>query len=238
MLGAWVGNRITIEDKWNTIIETQRKVMDVWAGLHLTLRGKELVLKALVTSRSWFLAAVNGMPDHIEREMTKTMKDFVWNGNQRGLMRLDYTAETREKGGLGIPDLKTRMKAIDIMWLKKFLEAPEKRPTWCWVADALISADTYLHSTPKVDDLSRIKLALQTWRTRQGKHSKLPDCLKRMLKVAEKYNTRVLARKTDSTLKNEMIIWHHTYGDKNNYVMNKAASKCLRRKHKLKTVDI
>jgi len=235
-LGAWVGNGITIEDKWNKIIEVQRKVMDVWASSHPTLRGKELVLKALVTSRSWFLAAVNGMPDHIEREITKTMKDFIWNGNQRGLMRLDYTAETREKGGLGIPDLKTRMKAIDIMWLKKFLDTPEKRPTWCWVADALISGDAYLHSTPKVDDLSRIKWALQTWRTRQGKHSKLPECLKRMLKVAEKYNTRVLARKTDSALKNDMIIWHHTYGDKNNYVMNKAASKCLRRKHKLKTV--
>src|SRR5882672_8614168 len=36
MLGAWVGNRITIEDKWNKIIETQRKVMDVWAGSHPT----------------------------------------------------------------------------------------------------------------------------------------------------------------------------------------------------------
>jgi len=33
------------------------------------------------------------------------------------------------------------------------------------------------------------------------KHSKLPDCIKRMLKTAEKYNTRVQARKTDSCLK-------------------------------------
>jgi len=33
-----------------------------------------------------------------------------------------------------------------------------------------------------------------------------------------------------------MIIWHHTYGAKNNYNMNKLASKCLRNNHKIKTV--
>ena len=52
-------------------------------------------------SRSWFLAAVNGMPDHIENEMTKIMKDFIWDGNKRGLMRLDYTAKIREKEAWG-----------------------------------------------------------------------------------------------------------------------------------------
>ena len=73
--------------------------------------------------------------------MTKMMKDFIWDKSKRGLMRLDYTAEARKKGGLGMPDLKTRMKAIDIMWLKKILDTPEKRLTWFWVADALIKKD-------------------------------------------------------------------------------------------------
>ena len=86
------------------------------------------------------------MLDHIENVMTKIMKDFIWDGNKRGLMRLDYTAEIREKRGLGMPNLKTRMKAIDIMWLKKYLDTPDKRPTWCWVADTLIKGDTYLDS--------------------------------------------------------------------------------------------
>ena len=51
---------------------------------HPTCCGKELILKALIMSRSWFLEAVNGMPDHIENEMTKIMKDFIWDGNKRG----------------------------------------------------------------------------------------------------------------------------------------------------------
>jgi len=57
-----------------------------------------------------------------------------------------------------------------------------------------------------------------------------------MLKVAKKYHTRVQVRKTDSCLKGNMIIWHHTYGAKNNDNMNKLASKCLRNNHKIRTV--
>ena len=63
--------------------------------------------------------------------MTKIMKEFIWDGNKMSLIMLDYAAETREKGGLGMPDLKTRMKAIDIMWLNKYLDTPDKRLTWC-----------------------------------------------------------------------------------------------------------
>jgi len=96
--------------------------------------------------------------------------------------------------------------------------------------------NTYLHLTLRVEESARLKWALQTRRTRQGKHWKLPDCIKRMLKVAEKYNVRVQARKTDPSLKGNMIIWHHTYGAKNNYNMNKPASKCLRKNHKIRTV--
>ena len=52
----------------------------------------------------------------------------------------------------------------------------------------------------------------------------------------KKYNARVQARKTDTSLKENMIIWHHIYGTRNNYNMNKPASKCLRNSHKIKTV--
>jgi len=41
------------------------------------------------------------MLGYIQSEMTKIMKDFVWDGNKRGLMRLDYTAKIREKEAWG-----------------------------------------------------------------------------------------------------------------------------------------
>ena len=36
-LGSWVGNEIIIEDKWNKIMEIQKKVIKVWTTSHPTL---------------------------------------------------------------------------------------------------------------------------------------------------------------------------------------------------------
>jgi hypothetical protein len=114
-LGSWVGNQISIEDTWIEITKKHKEIMDTWAKSHPTLRGKELILKALVTSRSWFLATVNRMPEHIEKEMTQNIKNFLWDGRERGLMELKATTAKREEGGLGIPDIKARLAAIHIM---------------------------------------------------------------------------------------------------------------------------
>ena len=46
-LGLWVEKDIIIEDKWNKIMETQKKVIDVWTTSHPTLQGKELILKSI-----------------------------------------------------------------------------------------------------------------------------------------------------------------------------------------------
>ena len=97
-LQAWVGNKVTIERKWNKILEKQENIMEVWEKSKPTYRGKELILKALVMSRAWFLATVNGMPRHIEGKMRKRMKDFLWNGQQRALMEYKMTSAPREEG--------------------------------------------------------------------------------------------------------------------------------------------
>jgi len=92
-------------------------------------KRKRIYTKGINNVHKLVLGEINGMPDHIEKEMTKIMKDFIWDRYKRGLMRLDYMAKIREKGGLGMLDLKARMKAKDIMWLRKYLETPDKIPT-------------------------------------------------------------------------------------------------------------
>ena len=106
------------------------------------------------------------------------MKDFLWDGRKKGLITMEVASAPRESGGLGIPSIDTRLKAIQIMWLKKYLETKEKRPTWAWLVDNLIVKDIAPNTTPKVDTLSKISWIKQTWRTKQGKHSKLPNELK------------------------------------------------------------
>jgi len=43
------------------------------------MKGKEIILKAIVQSKEMFLATVNGMSKEIEEKMKKMFKDFIWN---------------------------------------------------------------------------------------------------------------------------------------------------------------
>jgi hypothetical protein len=75
-----------------------------------------------------------------------------------------------------------------------------------------------------VDVESKISWLKQTWRIKQGLHSKLPKSLKEMLKTAEKFNIRIQARKADRQLKENMTAWHNVLKPKDNYKWNKKAS--------------
>ena len=149
MLGSWIGNSISIEGKWKEIIERQNRAMERWSKSRISLKGKELVLKVKIMSKVWFLATVNGMPKYIEKEMTKNMKDFLWGKEKKGLMPMEKVIASREEGGLGIPSIEARNKAIQVMWLKKFLAKPSMKPTWAWIAEELIKRNISETSVPK-----------------------------------------------------------------------------------------
>ena len=130
MLGLWMGNNILIEDKWKTMIEKQERAMERWAISELLLRGKELVLKVIITFKAWFLVTVKGMPANIEKQMIRNTKVFIWGKGKIGLMPIEKAIAPREEGGLGILSIEARNKVIRIMWLKKYLVRPETKPAW------------------------------------------------------------------------------------------------------------
>ena len=43
------------------------------------------------------------------------MKDFLWDGRKKGLITMEAASTQRENGGLGIPNIEARLKAIQIM---------------------------------------------------------------------------------------------------------------------------
>ncbi|KAH9910432.1 uncharacterized protein B0H18DRAFT_1089889 [Fomitopsis serialis] len=103
-LGAW----------WNTILEKQQQIMDVWQKTHPSYKGKELLTKALVVSRSFYLASVNGMPMDVEATMKKQIRDFLWEGRKQGYLPWNSVISPRAHGGLNMPDISARLDAINI----------------------------------------------------------------------------------------------------------------------------
>jgi ribonuclease HI len=232
-LGAWVGNGTTAYPQWNKILEKQQKTIETWGQMHLSYKGKELVAKALIQSRAIFLATVNGMPKSTMMQMQKQLKDFIWDQKARGLMKWEEIIMDRNAGGLGIPDIKSRTEAIQIMWLKKWLSPKETRPAWAYLTDEILNHN--VAEKPMVQEKSKIGWITQSWHESMSKKSKISKRIRDMLKVARKYNIMIDSPKMAPQIKEKMPIWHH-FAAKDNWTWNKKASQCLRDNHNIRTI--
>jgi len=231
-LGSWVGNGGNQNPQWNSIIKKQQDILEKWGKMRPSYRGKELILKALVQSRALFLATVNGMPKETEKKMQKEMKLFLWNG-KRGKVSWKEATRRRTEGGLGMPDMKARNEAIQIIWLQKYLTPGNKRPRWAFIVDRILAKNAV--KKPIVDENSKISWIMQTWHESEASWSKIPNEIKEMLKVARKYNAGIDVINVSLKTKKEMPIWHHIAAT-DNYGWNKKAARTLRNNHKVKTV--
>ena len=76
-LGAYIGNNSETSVQWETILKKQSRILKGWSKTSLSLKGKELILKALIQSRALYLAMANEMPKSIAQRMTRQMKSFT-----------------------------------------------------------------------------------------------------------------------------------------------------------------
>ena len=73
-LGAWVGNETNASLQWEEVLKKQEESIKAWSKTNMSLKGKEIILKALIQSKAMFLATVNGMPKDVEEKMKKYSK--------------------------------------------------------------------------------------------------------------------------------------------------------------------
>jgi hypothetical protein len=232
-LGAWVGNEINTKAQWDIIVKKQQQTLDIWSSAHLSLKGKEIVLKALVQSQAIYLATVNGLPQDTERRMEKMYRNFVWDGKEKGLMEWKKAIAPKSLGGLNLPDLRSRIQAIQIMWIKKWLSPPSIKPVWAFFLDAIISQN--IPKSPIIEQKARINWALQSWHESEAKDAKISTGIRQMLKVARHFNLELSAPRISNETKAKLPLWHNI-GANNNYIWNKKASKCLRNNSNIITI--
>jgi ribonuclease HI len=141
-----------------------------------------------------------------------------------------------QKGGVKLLNLKARNQAIEIMWLKSYLDLGPKRPMWAYVADVLIS-ENVSKSSGAVTSLAQINTYLQSWSPGLHSSSKLPIDILRMMKTGQHFKVSFEALKLSDSLKGQLPAWYHIGVNHHLTSMNNHKySKCLRENHLVKTV--
>ena len=87
-----------------------------------------------------FLTQAQGMPKETEDTLNRMIKNFIWEDDSSPRIAKETLRNPITEGGLDLLDLEIRNKAIDIMWLKTYLDFSPKRPEWATITDLIIEA--------------------------------------------------------------------------------------------------
>ena len=196
------------------------------------MEGRKLIIQMTIAGMTQYLTKVQGMLKEIEDKLIKKTRNFLWN--KEGIPPVnELTLQSPiSEGGRKVLDLNARNKAIQLTWLKSYLNMGKQRPTWAYIADEIIRKNI-LTNQQNVENRSRINTFLQSWRPNK---SKLPQELKEMLKTAEEFNVKIKTLKPTKDLQNALPIWFYKGGNGLlNVLYSYKEAKCLRTKHKIIT---
>ncbi len=237
ILGAFFGNGVDQVDIWTLvltkIVAMKKPLMhaiDRWKAGHATIQGKKHVVQMIVGGMTQFFTTVQRMPAVIVDRLKKIIREYLWDGRHNVPVGLDHVCLPVSRGGLGMLDLESRSEAIDIMWLKSYLDFSQERPTWAFVADDLFATHVPKDCRPKKASL-RLNPFLQRWKP---KARGLPAELEALLKVARKHGVRLEGLAFSRKIIRAMPMWDHAQADRIRLSRLSVPSKlvtCLQDKH-------
>ncbi|KAG2335895.1 hypothetical protein BDR05DRAFT_978883 [Suillus weaverae] len=102
--------------------------------------GKKLIVQMVAGGMMQFLTKAQGMPKSIENTITKQIRDFIWNEKRTPPISSKRLEKLITEGGLDLLNIKTRNEAINIMWLKTYMDISTHHPTWTFIIDAMINS--------------------------------------------------------------------------------------------------
>ena len=232
-LGAWIGNNTRETRPWEPIVDLVHKDLERWKSVHPTLDGKRLIVQAIVGGRTQFLTKAQGMPETIRDALTKEVRNFIWDDTEHvPRLGMNHLTDTKDVRGLKLLDLKIRNEAIELIWLRDYLNLTHTRPTWAFVTDVLINETTPL----SLDENMRVNAFLQNWKvpTKGKRAERLGEDTLRMLKAAYKHNVAFAPINISHDLRERLPTWQHLGIEKQ--APRNPRTKCLVKNHKSKRV--
>jgi hypothetical protein len=228
-LGAWIGNEVDDLQPWEPTIDKIRKDLEHWNKLHPTLDGKRHIIHAVVGGWTQFLAKAQGMPISVQDTIIKEINTFLWGEDTKALIAKETLYNDIPQGGIGLLNLQAQNEALNVMWLKDYLNMSPMRPTWAFVADDLIR-----ESAPKnIPNGTVNNTFLQTWNTpTKGKRAEALDCdTTQLLKTAKRIKLQFAPLCMSCHLKEQMPAWLQI--GKARKTPQNQFSRCLTENHKV-----
>ncbi|KAK3702160.1 hypothetical protein QZH41_004381 [Actinostola sp. cb2023] len=128
ILGIWLGYGDLTEFNWTQRVVKLEKILNLWKGRTLSLKGKSLIINTLGTSKLWYTATVLQMPGPIVTKINKLIWDFFWSGKTPQVSR-DMCVQPCDRGGLAVSHVSVKAQALKLKWITAIAD-PESQAKW------------------------------------------------------------------------------------------------------------
>jgi hypothetical protein len=151
----------------------------------------------------------------------------MWDDNSSPRIANETLTKPITMGGLDLLDLEARNDAINIMWLKAYLNFAPTRPEWALITDLIVEKSAPECMVKK----AIINPFLQRWSapTRGINTTIMNKDIQRMMKTARKFSTNLAAIQMTPQLSAQLPAWYHLSTEPR--ALNTNAAKCLIEKH-------
>ena len=231
ILGAWVGNSIDPMEPWRKIVETIRKDFKRWEARYPTLEGKRHVVQMIAGGKTQFLTRAQGMPEAIQKEIQRLITEFVW-GKERATIKIADMAQDVEKGGRRILDIKKRNEAIDLMWIKQYLNMGPERPKWAFMLDEIFRMEHPKNAKETYQMIESWNPLIQRWNPKV-RSTNIPKRVHNAIRLTKKHGVELEALEPSNDTRREMPVWLHRKATRDAARIYKTdGAKCLKSKHR------
>lgn len=192
---------------------------------HPTLDGKRYITQMIVGGMTQFLTKAQGMPKNIEAALIKIIRNFIWDNTKSPPINLEQLYRPQEEGGINLLDIKARNEAIEITWVRDYLNLSQMRPAWAFIMDIILNEASNTNITKPTN------LFLQSWEppTRGQKAKALPREALSLIKTAKNFNITFAPIKISKEIKKQLPAWHHLGAPRKTY--HKIRDQCLYEMH-------
>ena len=106
-----------VHQNWDSKVDKINNIIKVWKMRNLTMVGKILITKSLLSSQLTYVSSVLTLPEHVIKDINKTLFQFVWGGSEK--VKRKTIINSYECGGLKMLHLPSFLDSLKWSWIKR-----------------------------------------------------------------------------------------------------------------------
>lgn len=139
------------------------------------------------------------MPVTKQSEIQNMITAFVW-GKERATMCIEDMARGPERGGRKTMDIVKRNEAVDLMWVKRYLNMGPDRPKWAFMTDEILRPKRAKETYWMIEGWNPLT---QDWRPK-ARSTDIPERVQGAMRLARKHGVDIEALEPTKETRREM----------------------------------